>query len=101
MEGLQDKCNVMLLYLEHMDYAKMTVQELIAEEKKIKRMGITSTVAVGILIGIMVYGVARNGFGFLYIVIPLVLIVAVAKNSQSLKGKLTLIRAEISSKSNN
>lgn len=77
----------------------MTVDELIAEEKKIKRMGITSAVAIGFLIGIMVYGVTRNGFGFLYIVIPLVLIAAVAKNSESLKGTLTLIRAEISSKS--
>ena len=81
-----------------MDYSKMTLEELIAEEKRIKKMEITSAVAVGFLIGIMVYGVARNGFGFLYVIIPLLLIAGVARNSQSLKNKRGQIRAEISTK---
>ena len=83
----------------NMDYSKMTLEELVAEEKKIKKMEITSAVAIGFLVGIMVYGVARNGFGFLYVIIPLLLIAGVARNSQSLKSKGGQIRAEISTKS--
>lgn len=80
------------------DYSKSAVPELLAEEKKIKRMEITSAVMVGFLVGVMVYGVAKNGFGFIYIFIPLLLIAGIAKNSQNLRKKLKSIRAEISSR---
>jgi hypothetical protein len=41
----------------------------------------------------MVYRVAKNGFGFLYIFIPLILISGIYMNSQKLKHKQ--IQAEI------
>ena len=86
--------------MDNKDYSKLALGELLKEEKKIKKMEITAAVVIGFLIGVIVYGVAKNGFGFLYIFIPLLLIAGVAKNSQSLRKKLKQIRAEISAKSN-
>jgi F0F1-type ATP synthase assembly protein I len=84
---------------DNKDYSKLALDELLTEEKKIKKAEITSAVLIGFLIGVIVYGVAKNGFGFLYIFIPLLLIAGIAKNAQKLKQKLKQIRAEISAKS--
>lgn len=78
------------------DYAKLTLEELLSEEKKIKRNEAFAAGFIGFLVGIMVYGVVRNGFGFLYIAIPLAMIVLIYRNSQRQKQALQQIRAEIS-----
>ncbi len=83
---------------EKKDYSKLTLEELLIAEKKIKKNEVFSAGFIGFLIGVIVYGVAKNGFGFLYIFIPLLLIVGIAKNSQNLKQNLKQIRAEISAK---
>lgn len=85
--------------LDNKDYAELALDELLAEEKKIKRMEITGAVVIGFLAGIMIYGVAMNGFGVLYIFIPLLLIGGIAKNGQNLKRSLKQIRAEINARS--
>ena len=85
--------------LDNKDYAELALEELLAEEKKIKRMEITGAVVIGFLAGIMIYGVAMNGFGVLYIFIPLLLIGGIAKNGQNLKRNLKQIRAEINARS--
>mgnify|MGYP006270926661 CR=1 FL=1 len=77
------------------DYAQLTLEELLAEEQKIKRQDITGSVFVGFLVGIMLFGLITNGFGLLYTAIPLLLIAAVAKNGQTIKAKLKKVRAEI------
>ena len=82
------------------DYSKMTPEELSAAEKKLKRSEILSAVLVGFLIGIMIFGVAANGFGFLYTVIPLVLIAGIVKGSQKQKSSLKEIRTEVESRKN-
>lgn len=81
------------------DHSKLALGELLTEEKKIKKLEITSAVVIGFLVGVIIYGVAKNGFGFLYTVIPFILIAGIAKNSQNLRKKLKQIRAEISAKS--
>ncbi len=85
---------------DNKDYSAMRLEELLAEEKKIKRLGTFSAGLIGCLIGVIIYGVAKNGFGFLYIFLPLLMIFGIYKNSQSLKQKLEQIRGEISAKSN-
>jgi hypothetical protein len=77
------------------DYAQLTLEELIAEEKKIKRQDITGSVFVGFLVGVMLFGLIMNGFGLLYTAIPLLIIAAVAKNGQSIKARLKEVREEI------
>lgn len=83
---------------ENKDYAQLTRDELLIEEKKIKRMELVSAVVIGFLLGIMIYGTVRKGFGFLHIFIPLLLISGIVKNSKSQRQKLNEIREEINAK---
>ncbi len=83
---------------EKKDYSKLTLEELLIEEKKIKKNEILSAGLIGFLIGVMVFGVVKNGFGFLYLAIPIFLIVGIFKNSQVQKQNLKEIQAEISNK---
>ena len=80
------------------DYSKLTLEELSKEEKGLKRNEIVSAVLVGFMIGVIIFGVAKNGFGFIYTVIPVVLILGIAKGSQKQKNNLKEIRSEIESK---
>jgi len=82
------------------DYSKLSPEELSATEKKLKRGEIVSAVLVGFLVGVMIFGVAQNGFGFLYIFIPVLLILGIVKNSQKQKSLLKEIRSEIESRKN-
>jgi hypothetical protein len=43
----------------------------------------------------MLFDLIMNGFSLLYTAIPLLIIAAVAKNGQSIKAKLKIVRAEI------
>ena len=79
-------------------YDKMELEELLKEEKKIKRKETTSAVLIGFLIGVIVYGVVKNGIGFIYIFIPLILIYGIYRNSQKLKDNLKQIQTEIKTK---
>lgn len=80
---------------DNKDYSKLTIEELLMEEKKIKKKETISAFIIGFLIGLMIYGVAKNGFGFLYIFLPLLLIGGVYKSSRKLKDNLKQIRTEI------
>lgn len=55
------------------ELAAMTDEELLAAAKKMKSAAITNAVLVGFLIGILLFSVASNSFGFLML-IPLYLI---------------------------
>lgn len=83
---------------DNKDCTQLTHEELLAAEKKLKRQEITSAVIIGFLTGVMIYGVVKGGFGFLYIVIPLILIYGIYRNSQSGKHHREQIRAEINAR---
>ncbi|MEA5405833.1 hypothetical protein VB776_23040 [Arcicella sp. DC2W] len=83
---------------EKKDYSKLTLEELLIEEKKIKKNETLSAGLIGFLIGVMVFGLVKNGFGFLYLAIPIFLIAGIYKNSQIQKQNLKEIQAEISNK---
>ena len=80
------------------DYSQLTLEELLIEEKKIKNNEAFSAGFIGLLIGVMVYGVVKNGFGFLYLAIPIFLIAGIYKNSQIQKQNLKEIQAEVINK---
>lgn len=80
---------------ENKDYAKLAPEALQAERKKIKNKEIIAAAVIGFLIGIMIYGTVKNGFGFIYIVIPLVLIVGIVRYAQQLKQEQKQIQAAI------
>jgi uncharacterized membrane protein YoaK (UPF0700 family) len=84
--------------LDKKDYSKLTLEELLLEEKKVKQNEIFSAGFIGFCVGVMIFGLVKNGFGFLYIAIPLFLISAFYKNSKVQKQKLEQIQTEINNK---
>ena len=78
------------------DYALLSFEQLKKAEKKIYRQAITAAVIIGFLFGIMIFGVVANGFGLVYILIPILLIAAFTKRSKTLNKELTAIREEMS-----
>lgn len=76
--------------LENKDYSKMTLEELVSEEKKMKSQKIPTAVFIGLLIGIAVYSATHKGF-----ILPVILLIVAfligSRNSKSMKG----IQAEI------
>ncbi len=80
------------------DYTELSLEALLKEKKKIKNQEITGALLIGLSFGVMIYGIVKNGFGFLYIFLPSFLIYGVYKNSQNLKQNLKLIQEEINNK---
>lgn len=77
------------------DYSQLSIEELLIEEKKVKKNGTVSSVLIGLLIGVMIYSIVKNGFSFLPLVLPLFLIIAVFRNSQIQKQNLEQIQVEV------
>ena len=80
------------------NYAEMTVEELRVEEKKTRNEQITAAVFIGFLIGVIVYGVATQGFGLLYSAISLGLIYLIHRNSNKSKQRMASIRSALDRK---
>lgn len=77
------------------NHSKLSLEELLMEEKKIKRNEIITSFIIGFLVSIMIYGIAKKGIGFLHIFIPLILIREFYKNTQKLKEKRKQIQTAI------
>jgi uncharacterized membrane protein YbjE (DUF340 family) len=75
------------------NYSKMTLEELVSEEKKMKSQKTITAVLIGMLIGIAVWSATHKGF-----ILPIILLILSFlighKNSQNMKS----IQAEISSR---
>jgi hypothetical protein len=56
--------------MEQKERSELTDEQLLDEAKKIKSSSITNAVLIGFLIGIIIYSIVKNGFGF-FILIPL------------------------------
>ena len=80
------------------DYTKLTLEELLMEQKKIKKQQLYAAGIIGFFIGVIVYGFIRNGFGWVYISISVFMIYLTNKNSKSHKQNLEQIKSEIENK---
>jgi uncharacterized membrane protein len=80
---------------ETKDYTKLSQEELLTEEKKLKKGEFFSAGLIGFLIGILGYGIVTKGIGFLHIALPLVLISVLYKGSQVQKMNLKHVQAEM------
>jgi len=49
--------------------SELTDQELLAEAKKAKSNTITHAILIGCIFGVVVYGVAKNNFGFFALIL--------------------------------
>ncbi len=81
------------------DYSKLSLEELVTEQKKIKKQQISTALLIGMLVGVIAYGLVINGFGWLYIGISLFLIYIIYNGSKKLTQHQELIKSEISKKS--
>lgn len=80
------------------DFTKLTLEDLLIEQKKIKKQQLYANGIIGFFIGVIVYGFIRNGFGWVYISISVFMIYLTNKNSKSLKQNLEQINSEIANK---
>lgn len=55
--------------MEQKKLAELTDEELLIEAKKMKSTMILNAVLIGVLIGIMVYSITKNGLGFLTLIL--------------------------------
>ena len=53
--------------------SELTNQELLAEAKKMKSTAILNAFLIGLVIGVVIYGVAKNNWGF-FALIPLFIV---------------------------
>lgn len=73
------------------ELSKLTDQELLEEAKKTKLSPIANAFFVGFLMGIIIYSVAKNTWGFLTL-IPLYLIYLFIKESKKDKAVQQLLK---------
>ena len=78
------------------DFTQMTLDELVAEEKKLRSQRIPTAVFVGFLVGIAVYAAATKGAIFL----PIILVVAVYIIGRNASQKLKQVSDEIARRTN-
>lgn len=72
--------------LDNKDYLKLTLEELLLEEKRIKKGETSTKVLTGITTGVVIYGLVKKGFGFIgFLFLPLVLLFLNSRNSKNLK----------------
>ncbi|MDA3944292.1 MAG: FUSC family protein [Bacteroidetes bacterium] len=67
--------------MKQKELSDLTDQELLAEAKKMKSASITNALFIGFLIGIVIYSIAKNSWGFLTL-IPLFLAYKLINNSK-------------------
>lgn len=85
--------------LEEKDYSGLTLEELLTEQKKVKKQETIFALIIGFLVGVIIYGVARNSSGFIYIAIPVIFIYTIFKNSKRYKRNRKKLQDAIDSKS--
>ncbi|MEL7220800.1 MAG: hypothetical protein AAGJ93_05735 [Bacteroidota bacterium] len=79
-------------------YQELTLEELITEEKKIKKRETISRFLIGFLIGVLIFGIVKKGIGFLHIFLPLVIMAGIYKDSQRTKEQMRQVQTEIAKK---
>ncbi|QTD36447.1 FUSC family protein [Polaribacter batillariae] len=67
--------------MEEKELSELTDQELLDKAKKLKSDSFTNAVFIGFLIGIVIYSIVMNGFGF-FILIPLFIAYKLITNSK-------------------
>ena len=76
-------------------YTTISLENLLIEEKRLKKNGYLDAVLIGFVIGILIYGVVTKGIGFIHIFLPILLLSGIYKGSLPGKKKLKLIQGEI------
>lgn len=86
--------NVNRIMFSNKDYAGMTLEELVSEEKKMKSYKTLTAVFIGLLIGVAIWSATHQGSFILTIILLIVPLLIGSRYSKNLKS----IQAEISLK---
>lgn len=84
--------NKMEKLLGNKDYSKMTLEELVSEEKKMKSQKIPTALFVGFAVGIAIWSATHKGGFFLTVGLLIFALIIGSRYSKNLKG----IQTEIS-----
>ncbi|MBL7783850.1 MAG: hypothetical protein JNM22_21620 [Saprospiraceae bacterium] len=74
----------------------MSLEELLAEEKKLKSQKIMTAVVVGFFLGVAIYAATHKGFGLTIVLLSFALLIG-----SSYSKKMKSIQAEISRRDTN
>jgi hypothetical protein len=81
---------------ENKDYNTLSRAELEKLMKQLKGEQKTANFIMGFCVGVMVFGYASNGFGWVYTLIPLLIIGAMYKSSHPRKEKMKELEEALS-----
>ncbi|GAB3519415.1 hypothetical protein [Emticicia fontis] len=70
---------------DNKDYTKMTLEELMVEEKKMKSQRVLTAVFIGFLFGIAIYSATNKGF-ILPVFLMIIAFMLGRRNSQAMKN---------------
>ena len=87
----QNPLNVDIIMFSSKDYSKMTLDELVSEEKKVKSQQIPFAVFMGLLIGIAIWSATHKGSFFLTTGSMILALSIGSRHSKNMKG----VQAEI------
>ena len=73
------------------DLTKLTDEELLKEKRKLKNTKIINATLIGFLVGIVIWSIAKNTWGFLTL-IPLFFIYKLVNHSKNDKGLEDLLK---------
>lgn len=77
------------------DFAKLSVEELLAEEKRLKKHEFYAAFGFGFLAGVMGFGLITGGFGMVYVAIPVGFMIGIYRNAQLRGRRMEAVRAEL------
>jgi hypothetical protein len=81
--------------LEKKDYSKLTLEELIIEEKAAIKKASTFKIIAGIAVGVTLYAIFKHSVGFIHTLLPLMSIFILHRNGENLKMIQTEIKKNV------
>ena len=75
--------------MQEKELSTLTDQELLAEAKKMKSAALLNATLIGIMIGVVIYSVAKNSVGF-FTLFPLFFIYKIVNNPENNEKNATL-----------
>ena len=84
--------------MEAQNLSELSIEELLAEQKKRKTSLLTHQFIIGFMAGIAVFSVVRNGLRFFPLALPLLFIFIFVRSGKGLKMSLQRVRVEIKSR---
>ena len=75
--------------------SELTMEELLAEQKKRKTSLFTHQFIIGMMAGVAVFSIVNNGFRIFPLILPLLFIFYFVRSGRGLNASLQSVRAEI------